>query len=144
MIFKVVLVLCINIIILIQTSYCQDTIINSRNGRIKITKKRIGQVYDVSGQHQNQWITGRIKKVRYTYMYVRTYNGSTYPANPSEFYKPIKMTSYYYRPVSDIVIKFKNSDQPSQIYYLDSAILKSYYEDGTVRNVHFFDEKMKF
>lgn len=104
----------------------------------------IGKVHTVEGKNSEKiWASGKVKRVDYEYMFTRTFYGSTQPANPKEFYKPIKKKSFYYIPVEDITIKYVRNGQVFQTLSMDSLILRSYLEDGSPRDIYYLNADLQ-
>lgn len=138
-------------IITLSILNAQDTTIVTKNGRIELKRIGLSNNYHVKGnylwsfdnQEKKLLIEGKIKKVNYEYTYTRTFHGSTQPANPKEFYKPIKATGYYYFPISDITIWYNDSAQIKQIFKIDSNILRTYSKEGKLESIHFYNSSLE-
>lgn len=133
-------VLAIIILFIYHLGFAQDSTYRCTQGWVEVKRLGLGKVHSVqAGQGDKFWISGKVRRVDYEYYYRRTYNGSTAPAFPEEFYKPIKKKSFYYVPVSDIVIKYGIDGPVFQTFSIDSMILRSYLKNGTPRDVQFFN-----
>lgn len=125
-------------------SFAQDSTYRCKRGFVEVRRVGIGKIHTVEGKLSDKmWISGKVKRVDYEYMYNRTFNGSTQPANPTEFYKPIKQKSFYFVPLEDIIIKYKPDGQVFQSFSIDSLILRSYLEDGTPRDIYYMNADLE-
>ncbi len=134
------------IIILLVSKFCiaQDSTYRYNGWPIEVKRMGIGKIHTVEGKKSEKlWISGKVKREDYEYTYTRTFNGSTQPANPQEFYKPIKAKSFYFVPVDDIIIKYEPNGQVFQTLSMDSLILRSYLKDGTPRDIYYLNEYLQ-
>lgn len=137
------LLFIIIILLLSKFSFAQDSTFRCDGGNVEVKRLGIGKIHSVEGKRYNQvWISGKVKRVDYEYTYTRTFNGSTQPANPKEFYKPIKAKSFYFVPIEDIIIKYGNG-RVFQTLSIDSLILRSYLEDGTPRDIYYLNSDLQ-
>lgn len=135
--------LLISTLLLSFQSFAQDSTYRFRQGSVEVKRLGIGKIHKVEGKNRDKiWISGKVQRVDYEYSYKPTYNGSTQPANPREFYKPITVKSFYFIPVEDIIIKYKPDGQVFQSFSIDSLILRSYLEDGTPRDVYYMNANL--
>lgn len=131
-------------LLLLPSVIAQDSTYRCIGGYVDVTRIGIGNMHKVEGARgDNDWITGKVKRINYEYTYTRTFHGSTQPANPKEFYKPIKAKSFYFVPVSDFLIKYHVKGKVYQTLSMDSLILRSYYEDGTPKDIYYFNDKLQ-
>ncbi|TNF48412.1 MAG: hypothetical protein EP305_05575, partial [Bacteroidetes bacterium] len=102
-------------------SFTQDTTYRCNAGYVEVKRLGASKIHSLNVlRSDTKWITGKVKRENYEYSYTRTYHGSTQPVYPNEFYKPIKVKSFYYIPVSDITIYYYENGPVFQTFYLDS------------------------
>lgn len=138
------LVLFFGVLLIQSFGFTQDSTFRCNGAYVEVKRIGLTKLHTVEGKHRDKvWISGKVKRIEYSYMYRRTFYGSTRPANPQEFYKPIKKKSFYYIPTNDVIIYSGINGSLFQTFSKDSLILRSYYTDGTPRDVHYFNVKLQ-
>lgn len=138
------LLLTISILLLSISSFAQDTTFRYNGWMTEVKRIGVSKIHKVEGKDRDKlWISGKVKRINYEYMFTRTFHGSTQPSNPKEFYKPIKKKSFYYVPIGDITIKYVPNGPVFQTLSMDSLILRSYRNDGTPLDIYFLNEDLQ-